>query len=96
MKNSKELVVFVVAAAIFLGVWAAWRVLGREEGTSLNDPGSCEARCLARDPECALLAAPQGGFPSADLPEGERAAMCNGLCYVLRVQGKGAANACTE
>lgn len=96
MKRSRELVIFAITASVLLLVWGWWREHREELGWSLGHGASCEARCLARDPDCADLAATQGGYPSLELPEADRRAMCNGLCFVMRVQAKDKDNACIQ
>ncbi len=96
MKRSRELAIFAIAATIFLLAWGWWRAHREAEGRALGRGASCEARCLARDPDCAELAATQGGYPSLELAEADRRAMCNGLCYVMRAQAKDKTNACIQ
>ncbi|MSQ00480.1 MAG: hypothetical protein EXR71_01140 [Myxococcales bacterium] len=90
----RTLAFFALAATVFLLAWVAFR--GRVSDAVVPTGTSCEARCFSRDPVCAPLAATQGGFPSADRPEAERRAACNGLCYVLRAQAPGRVDACLE
>lgn len=90
----RKLATFALAATVFLIGWAATR--GYVAGAKAPLGTSCEDRCFSRDSECAPLAATQGGFPDASLPEADRRAACNGLCYVLRLQAPGRDDACLD
>ena len=96
MKGSRELAIFAITASILLLVWGWWREHREEMGWSLGGGANCEARCLARDPDCTEMAATQGGYPSSELAEADRRAMCNGLCYVMRAQSKDKKNPCIQ
>ncbi len=96
MNPRRDVAIFAIAATLFLVLWGLWRSNREEWGLALGQGASCEARCLARDPDCAELAATQGGYPSLELPEADRRAMCNGLCYVMRAQAKSKDNACIQ
>ncbi len=90
----RTLATFALAATVFLVGWAAWRAYVPPAGGPAGT--SCEARCFSLDPNCAPLAATQGGFPDAGLSEADRRAACNGLCYVLRLQAPERVDACLE
>jgi hypothetical protein len=62
----------------------------------VEEDASCEARCMARDPECAPLAEAQGGFPGPEYVSAERRARCRGLCVVLRATNKDPQNVCLK
>ncbi|GDX78657.1 hypothetical protein LBMAG42_04680 [Deltaproteobacteria bacterium] len=96
MKRSRELAIFALTATILLVGWGWWKAHRGELGWALGRGATCEARCLARDPDCAALAATQGGYPGLELAESDRRAMCNGLCYVMRAQAKDKTNACIQ
>jgi hypothetical protein len=87
-----EIAVFCLASVAFLLLWWAWRNHRAEPVPYVA--GSCEARCMARDASCASLMSSQGGAPAAELPEHERLALCNGLCFVLRAKNPGSTDAC--
>ena len=74
-----------IAAGVILGLAIYWAT-GREpsEADGLAEPGTCEARCIDRDPACAALFDGQGGFPAAELSPEQRASSCRGTCFVLR------------
>lgn len=69
--------------AVGLGVYFA-TAPGPRASDGLAERGTCEARCIDQDAECAPLFAAQGGFPGTDLAPEERAASCRGSCYLLR------------
>ncbi len=80
----KRLLPWIALGAILgVGIYMA-TARGPSEADGLADPGTCEARCIERDPDCAALFATQGGFPAAELPLADRASSCRGTCLVLR------------
>ncbi len=77
-----QVAVFALTLVVLLVAWSVWR--GRSQTPSWAPEGSCEQRCYERDSTCSAVAATQGGWPAATLPDPDRKSMCNGLCYVLR------------
>lgn len=92
--SASQVAVFAAASVVFLLAWAAWRNREPEPEPGGWAVGSCEARCFARDEECAEYAAAYGGFPDPTLAESDRRAMCNGLCYLMRRQATDLGHAC--
>lgn len=87
-----EIVVFCLSAVFFLLAWTVWR---HQQGEALPfSGGSCERRCVERDPACAEWMSSQGGFPDAELEQRDREARCNGICFVLRMKNPGSTDAC--
>lgn len=87
-----EIAVFCLASVAFLLLWWGWRNHRAEPVPYV--PGSCEARCVARDPGCESWMSSQGGWPPAELDSAERVARCNGICFVLRAKNPDSTDAC--
>ncbi len=90
--------------------WLPWVALGSALGlaayalshrspapsTGVAEPGSCEASCLDREPECEATFRTQGGFPPLDWTPEDRASACFGTCLVLRRTRPPGSEACLD